>query len=50
MRWLFKARKRYGLCITSYMAISSHIHLQVFDRAEREIISRAMQLVAGRTG
>ena len=50
MQWLFEAKKRYGLCILNYMATSNHIHLLVFDRAEREVIPKSMQLVAGRTG
>jgi putative transposase len=32
------------------MATCNHIHLLVFDRAEREVIPRSMQLIAGRTG
>jgi Transposase IS200 like len=34
----------------NYIATSNHIHLLVFDRGEREVIPRSMQLVAGRTG
>jgi REP element-mobilizing transposase RayT len=49
LHWLFEAKKRYGLCILSYVATSNHIHLLVFDRGEHEVISRSMQLVAGRT-
>ena len=50
MQWLFESRKRYGLCILNFMATSNHIHLLVFDRGEREVIPRSMQLIAGRTG
>jgi putative transposase len=50
LHWLFEAKKRYGLCILNCMVTSNHIHLLVFDRAEREVIPRYMQLVAGRTG
>jgi putative transposase len=50
VQWLFGANKRYGLCILNTMATSNHIHLLVFDRDEREVIPRSMQLVAGRTG
>jgi len=50
VQWLFEAKKRYGLCILDYMATSNHIHLLVFDRAEREVIPRSIQLIAGRTG
>jgi putative transposase len=50
VQWLFEAKKRYGLCILNYMVTSNHIHLLVFDRGEREVIPRSMQLIAGRTG
>jgi REP element-mobilizing transposase RayT len=46
--WLLEARKRYGLSILDYTVTSNHIHLLVFDRGERETISRSMQLVSGR--
>ena len=49
-QWLFEAKKRYGLCILNYMVTSNHVHLLVFDRGEREVIPRSMQLIAGRTG
>jgi putative transposase len=49
-KWLFEAKKRYGLCILNYMVTSNHVHLLVFDRGEREVIPRSMQLIAGRTG
>ena len=26
IRWLYEARKRYGLCVLNYMATSNHIH------------------------
>ncbi len=29
MRWLFEAKKRYGLCVLNYMVTSNHIHLLV---------------------
>jgi len=48
-RWLFEARKRYGLCVLNYVATSNHIHLLVRDRGRGEI-ARSMQLIAGRTG
>ena len=47
-RWLFEARKRYGLCVLNYIATSNHIHLLVRDRGEGEI-ARSMQLIAGQT-
>jgi putative transposase len=46
--WLFQARKRYGLCVLSYIVTSNHIHLLVLDRGKDEI-ARSMQLIAGRT-
>ncbi len=49
MGWLNEARKRYGLTILNYIATSNHIHLLVLDRGDREVISRSMQLVSGRT-
>ena len=48
-RWLFEARKRFGLCLLNYMITSNHVHLLVVDN-EMDSISRSMQLVAGRTG
>ncbi|WP_024326320.1 transposase [Thioalkalivibrio sp. AKL19] len=47
-RWLFEARKRYGLCVLNYIATSNHIHLLVLDTGRNEIPA-AMRLVAGRT-
>ena len=47
-RWLFEARKRYGLCVLNYIVTSNHVHLLVRDRGGGEI-ARSMQLVAGRT-
>jgi len=49
LRWLFEAKKRYGLCVLDYVVTSNHIHLLVRDRGEGEI-ARSMQLIAGRTG
>jgi len=48
LRWLFEARKRFGLCVLNYVVTSNHIHLLVKDTAEG-IIARSMQLAAGRT-
>ena len=47
-RWLFEARKRFGLCVLNYIATSNHVHLLVMDKGEGEI-ARSMQLIAGRT-
>ena len=49
MQWLYQARKRYGLVILNYMVTSNHIHLLVVDTGKRDVISKSMQLVAGRT-
>ena len=48
-KWLFEARKRYGLCILNYTITSNHIHLLVFDQKE-DVIPKSIQLIAGRTG
>lgn len=50
LQWLYQARKRYGLAILNYMATSNHIHLLVVDTGQRDVISKSMQLIAGRTG
>lgn len=47
-RWLFEARRRYGLQVLNYMATRDHIHLLIRDRGEAEI-PRAMSLIAGST-
>ena len=47
--WLFRACRRYGLCVLNYIATSNHVHLLILDRGKNEIPA-AMQLVAGRTG
>jgi putative transposase len=31
LRWLYQARKRYGLCILNYVVTSNHIHFFVRD-------------------
>lgn len=49
LRWLFEAKKRFGLCILDYAITSNHVHLLVKDRGN-DAIARSMQLVAGRTG
>ena len=47
-RWLYEARKRYGLCVLDYTATSNHIHLLVRDQGRHEIAA-SMQLIAGCT-
>ena len=48
IRWLFEAKKRYGLCVLSYMVTCNHVHLLVADSGE-EVMARSIQLIAGRT-
>ena len=48
MRWLFEAKKRYGLRILNYIVTSNHIHLLVMDVGDYTI-ARSMQLVAAQT-
>jgi len=48
IRWLFEAKKRYGLCVLNYIVTSNHIHLLVKDTKEGAI-PESMQLIAGRT-
>lgn len=49
VRWLYEARKRFGLCVLNYQVTCNHAHLLVLDRG-RDEIAPSMQLVAGRTG
>lgn len=49
LRWLFEARRRFGLIVLDYMVTSNHIHLLVLDRKGKEVIPKSIQLVAGRT-
>jgi putative transposase len=48
LRWLFEAKKRFGLCVLNYMVTSNHIHLLLKDTDE-SVIAQSMQLIAGRT-
>ena len=47
IRWLFEAKKRYGLSVLNYMVTSNHIHLLVHDTG-KDVIPKSMQLIAGR--
>jgi putative transposase len=47
-RWLFEAKRRFGLCILNFVVTSNHVHLLVRDTREG-VIARSMQLAAGRT-
>jgi putative transposase len=49
LKWLFEAKKRFGLCVLNYTATSNHIHLLVLDEKE-DVIPKSIQLIAGRTG
>ncbi|MFN0318287.1 MAG: transposase [Burkholderiales bacterium] len=48
LRWLFEARKRYGICVLNYAVTSNHVHLIVRDKGKGEI-AQSMQSIAGRT-
>ena len=48
-RWLFEAKKRFGLRVLNYVVTSNHVHLLVID-SEPEVIPKSLQLIAGRTG
>ena len=48
IRWLYRARKRYGLSVLNYNVTSNHIHILVRDCGRGEI-AHSMQLVAGCT-
>jgi len=48
LRWLFEARKRFGLCLLDYMITSNHVHLLILDGGD-DVIARSLQLAAGRT-
>jgi len=48
LRWVFEAKKRFGLSVLNYMVTSNHIHLLVKDTGPN-IIAQSMQLIAGRT-
>ncbi|MCK4783210.1 MAG: transposase, partial [Desulfobacteraceae bacterium] len=60
LQWLYEAKKRYSLTICNYMVTPNHIHLSrkardfasstCVDDGDRDVISRSIQLVAGRTG
>ncbi len=50
IKWLFEAKKRYGLSILNYVVTSNHIHLMVSDNGKRDTIPKSLQLIAGRTG
>jgi putative transposase len=49
LRWLFEAKRRFGLVVLNYVVTSNHIHLIVKDDGETNIIPQSIGLVAGRT-
>ena len=49
LRWLFEAKKRFGLSVLSYIVTCNHVHLLIKDTGSN-VIADSMQLIAGRTG
>jgi len=49
LRWLFEAKKRFGLSVLDYIVTSNHVHLLIKDTGSN-VIADSMQLIAGRTG
>ena len=49
MRWVFEAKKRFGLSVLDYMVTCNHVHLLLKDTGPN-VIARSMQLIAGRAG
>ena len=49
LRWVFEAKKRFGLSVLDYMVTCNHVHLLIKDTGPN-VIARSMQLIAGRTG
>ena len=47
LRWVFEAKKRFGLSVLDYMITSNHIHLLIKDNGG-DVIAQSMQLIAGR--
>jgi putative transposase len=47
IRWLFEAKKRFGLCLLNYAVTCNHVHLLVRDSGSG-VISDSIQLLAGR--
>jgi putative transposase len=48
IRWLFEAKKRFGIRILNYNVTSNHIHLLVIAGKDQDSIPSFMQLLAGR--
>ena len=49
LRWLYEAKKRFGLGILNYTVTSNHIHLLIQDTGHRDTLPESIQLIAGRT-
>jgi len=47
LRWIFEAKKRFGLSVLDYIVTSNHIHLLVKDTGPN-VIADSIQLIAGR--
>src|SRR5262249_47928000 len=49
LRWVFEAKKRFGLSVLNYIVTANHVHLLVRNSGAN-VIANSMQLIAGRTG
>ena len=49
VRWVFDAKKRFGLSVLDYIVTCNHVHLLVKDSGPN-VIANSIQLIAGRTG
>jgi REP element-mobilizing transposase RayT len=49
IRWVFEAKKRFGLSVLNYIITCNHVHLLVRDTGAN-VIADSMQLIAGRSG
>jgi len=47
MRWLYEAKKRFGVTVLNYIATSNHVHLLVSDESAEGKIPAFMQLLQG---
>jgi putative transposase len=49
LRWVFEAKKRFGLSVLDYIVTCNHVQLLVRDTGPN-VIADSMQLIAGRSG
>ena len=49
IKWLFEARRRFGLVVLNYTVTSNHVHLIIKDDGDRTVIPCSIGLIAGRT-